>query len=157
MWGWLKPLLGHRQTVTPTAPPVSPRRRDGVVDWTPPVARKVAASLHARALIGLLQTEGKTGPVPHWVLTGNYPEVCWMEGFEQLSDRLILEAVGKVCARVRVNNMDRGDGVKGKVSCYVIPGPRRGNVVMLPSGNNGEEIPFDLPKCMRAGTSYAQA
>jgi hypothetical protein len=159
MWSRLRAaLFGPRQTPAKTQPLALPRRRDDVVDWVPPPPRRVAASAHARALISLLQSEGKTGPVPHWVLTGNYPEVCWREGFEQLSERLILEAIGNVCAKVRINNMDRGDGVKGKVSCYVIPGPKhRGNVVTLPNGNM-EDIPWpELPKRSRAGTSHAQA
>ncbi len=97
-----------------------PRRLDHVDEWTPPRARNVAASVQASALVALFQSEGRTGPVPHWELLASYPELCWMRGFVEVSERVIWRALGQICAKVRPR-LDRGDGTVSRVVCYVIP------------------------------------
>src|SRR3990167_1175906 len=78
-----------------------PRRLDSVEDWVPPPVRSVPAKTHAEALVAAFQAEGRTGSVPHWQLTSRYPELCWLHGFKQMSERHILQALGQVCAKVR--------------------------------------------------------
>lgn len=178
---WLASLFGlKRDTVRPGSSPAKdrvscgapialalPQRRDDVEAFIPPPPRHVAPELHANALVALFQGEGRTGPVPHWQLYRRYPELAWMRGFYELSQREILEALGHVCAKVRPK-MDRGDGTVGKVVCYVIPAPDWAKAVpdspepapeksaptgiVVPIGNIGERKRQIHGKCNRSGT-----
>lgn len=130
--------------LAPQQPPVAlslPPRRTDVEDWVPPIARSVAAEMHANALVAMFQQEGKTGPTPHWLIMRRYPEFCWERGFYELSEREILQAIGRICAKVRIDRMDRGDRVLARVTCYVIPAPTW--VVKQPAGGNVVAIGAD--------------
>lgn len=101
---------------------VTPARVASVDDWVPPERRKAPAKTQAEALVSLFQAEGRTGAVPYWDLVATYPEVAWLHGFVQLSERTILQALGQVCAKVR-RDMTMDGVTMPKVVCYVIPAP----------------------------------
>lgn len=111
-----------------------PKRRADIYDWTPPKARPAAHDKHVKVLVKLFQDSGVTGVIEHWRLTRAYPEAAWMAGYEQLSERQLLNAMGRVLERRRPV-IDRGDGVMAKVTCYVIPDKDALNVVRLPDPN----------------------
>ena len=119
-----------------------PPRSSHVVDWSPPPARHVPHALHVEALIRLFQEEGQGGhPVPHWDLTASYPEVAWVSGYHQISERQLLCALSQVCAKIRLA-VDRGDGILVRASCYVIPSPEANAAPANPTQPPGRVVVF---------------
>lgn len=129
-----------------------------VAEWEPPPARDVPPRKHVEALMTLFQGEGRTGAVPHWEWIANYPETAWVNGFREIPQRTLLRHLGIVCAKTR-QMVRHEDGKWARAICYVVPDVprRRASLSVVPSGNLDAEIPFDLPKNTRAGTSHASA
>jgi hypothetical protein len=117
-----------------------------------PRPRTASPAQQAAAIIGALQEEGLTGVIERQEFLDRYQEHCLMFGFRPISTNAVFEALGKLCRRKRVT-------INGnKVTAYIIPEtpgtiwpPTGSNVI--PFGNTDDEIPFDLPKCVRSGTS----
>ena len=118
-----------------------PTRRDDVEEWEAPIARKMPARAHVDALVAMFQHEGRTGLVPHWDLTSLYPECAWMHGFEQLTERQLQLALGKVLAKERHDVLD-DDGNSVRTICYVIPAPAWANPPQTQSAAAGNVVPM---------------
>lgn len=142
----------------PTMDLVLPDRLAEVSEWSPPPRRQTPPVAQAEALVALFQAEGRTGDVPHWELTTNYPECAWVQGFVQLSERQLLHGLSQVCAKVR-RNVDVNGATMVRVVCYVIPAPAwmsaTDNVAtnVVPIGNKKAAKGPMRTKSARAGTA----
>jgi hypothetical protein len=96
------------------------------------------------SLIDMMHAAGKTGVQSHVTWLSYYPEAAWRDGLVEISERTLLRHLGLKCPKVRKG--------KKRVVCYVVP-KRLPKLSVIPSGNVEEEIPFDLPKRVRTGTS----
>jgi hypothetical protein len=114
--------------------------------------REAPPTEHAEALIADLQASGHTGVQPRGEILTRYHETCVGWELVPIGFNALCEALADVCERKRpfVNGH--------RITAYVIPKPPRGrHLSIIPSGNIDDDIPFDLPKKSRAGTSHAQA
>jgi hypothetical protein len=122
------------------------------VQWVPPPPRQVPAAQQAQAIIAAWQEAGETGVIGRGRILRRYAEHCEMFGFVPVAHNALCEALGRICEKKRVWT----DG--HYITAYRIPdAPRADNICVFPNGKEEDEIPFDLPKRARAGTSYAQA
>ena len=141
-------LFGGRKA----APRCSPSA--DLLSWVPPKPVQAPAMKQAQAFVASLQESGDWGVQPRGELLRRYPELCMMEGFVPVKHNALCEALGELLEKRR----PLVDG--HRITAYVVPEPvrpRAGHLTVIPSGNEGEEIPYDLPKRSRSGTSYAQA
>jgi hypothetical protein len=153
MPSWLASVRSWLPGVRAVSSPC-PQRVEPQAAWVPPPLRHVHADEQARAIVAAWQEAGEAGgAIPRGRIFNVYQvEHCEMFGFHPIRFNALCEALGKICEKRRVWSEGH------KVTAYVIPGlPKRRHLSVIPSAHLEDDIPFDLPKRARTGSSHAQA
>lgn len=143
---WLKRLLPPLQGVSQTY-------RGGVIAPVKRVSitlRKAPASEHVSRFISDMQESGHTGVQPRGEVLNRYYETCIGADIEPIGLNAFCEALAAICEKRRplVNGH--------RITAYVIPSvtKKRGGLRVIPNGNSGDDIPYDLPERARSGTAH---